>query len=87
MSRKTSFAYLADAYFIALPYEKSWEKIIHFALIKNVDYIILDKKALFELRENQWKLLTETMPNNAHIRLVYKDINSENIIMIFRIYH
>ncbi len=86
MSRKTTFAHLANAYFIALPYENSWEKVIHFALLKNVDYIILDKKSLFKRRENQWKYLTEMMPNSAHANLVYKDVNSGNIIMIFRIY-
>jgi 4-amino-4-deoxy-L-arabinose transferase-like glycosyltransferase len=85
MSRKTSFAYLANAHFIALPYENSWEKIIHFALMKNVDYIILDKKVLFAQRKDQWRYLTETIPQNSHILLAYKDTDEGNVIIIFKL--
>lgn len=86
MSRKTSFAYLADAYFISLPYENSWDRIIKFALLKNVDYVILDGKTLSCLRADQWKYLTEVSPGAEHIRLVYLDAADHNKILIFKIY-
>lgn len=87
MSVKTTFAYLTNSYFIALPYEHSWERVIRFALMRNVDYIILDKKALLQKREDQWGHLTKTIPQNSHLRLSYVDTVDDNIITIFKINH
>jgi hypothetical protein len=85
MSLKTTFAYLTNSYFIALPFENSLERIIRFAFMKNVDYIILDKKALLRKREDQWNYLTEIIPQNSHIPLVYKDTDEGNVIIIFKL--
>lgn len=86
MSRKTSFAYLADAYFISLPYENSWDRIIKFALLKHVDYVILDRETLFPLRKDQWEYLTEVAPASDHIKSVYTDVTDNNTIRVFKVY-
>ncbi|MBN1688455.1 MAG: glycosyltransferase family 39 protein [Candidatus Omnitrophica bacterium] len=84
MSRKTTYAYLTDASFVALPYTMSWEKIVRFALLKNVDYLVLDE-AILRFRSDQWKYLTENMPEDPHIRLGYRGQGKNNAILIFRI--
>ena len=85
MSKKNTFAYLADADFVPLPYENDWERIIKFALLKNVDYIILDKKSLLRLRKDQWRYLTGVRPQHSRLILVYEDASRENVIKVYEV--
>ena len=43
MSRQSPFAYLTDSEFIRLPITDSFEKVLKFASLKHVDYIIVPK--------------------------------------------
>lgn len=54
--------------------------------MKNVDYIILDKKTLSYLRPDQYNYLTKTAPQNPHINLEYKDEDRRNVILLFKMY-
>ena len=86
MARKTIFSYLANAKFIALPYEESWERIINFALLKEVDYIVLDSKTVSNLRPYRYgKKLFQAPPKSNKVRLVYRDAGKGNKILIYKI--
>jgi hypothetical protein len=84
MSRKTTFAYLADTNFIAMPYVLSWEKIVRFAGLRKVDYIVLDR-ATWRNRLDQWKYLTQHQPNDPRVCPVYHDLGKRNEILIYKL--
>ncbi len=84
MSFKATLPYLTDSKYILLPYEESWERIIRFALAKNTDYIVLDKKSLLA-REDQWDHLIKVPAQDPRMLLMYEDRTEENSIMIFKI--
>ena len=78
MSRKTIFSYIADAEFIAIPYENDWDRVEKFARLKNVDYIVLDNRYY-------WGLLKQE-PNSTDIKIVYQDISpTGNKITVYKI--
>lgn len=83
MSRKTVFAQLADADYIVLPYENEWGRVIRFAELKSVDYIVLDKLSVQKNRPDQWEALTQQQPPG--LELVYDSKTAINTIQIYKL--
>ncbi|MDE2223544.1 MAG: glycosyltransferase family 39 protein [Candidatus Omnitrophica bacterium] len=82
MSDRNVLAYLTDSDFIMLPsVSEGWERIIHFAKLKNVDYIILDKPWI---RRRLAYPKAKYLSFRSQIRLVYHDQNQAGP-MVFKI--
>ena len=85
MSRYTAISYLTDSEFIILPYTLDWDKIIDFAVSRNVDYIVIDEAYLSRYRSDQWNYFRNATVPRAHVQMVAGSKVNDNMIWILKI--
>ncbi len=77
-----ALAYLADVNFIRLPLTEGEQRIVHFAVLKKVNYIILVKT---EIGQNRYQSLVKNISEDSHVRMVYRNQIFQNAVVIFKI--
>ncbi len=77
--------YLTGSRRIMFPYDFDWQRIVRFAMMKEVDYIIYDEKALGVLRPEQKARLENTLPDDLPVTLVYRDHLGQDDFFIYRL--
>ena len=85
MSRYTAISYLTDSEFIILPYTLDWDKIVNFAVSRNVDYIVIDMAYLSRFRPDQWNYFRNATVPRAHVQMVAGSKVNDNLIWILKI--
>jgi 4-amino-4-deoxy-L-arabinose transferase-like glycosyltransferase len=85
MSRYTAISYLADSEFIILPYTLDWDKIIDFAVSRNVDYIVIDQAYLSRFRPDQWNYFKNATVPRAHVQMIAGSKVNDNLIWILKL--
>ncbi len=85
MSRYTAISYLTDSAFIILPYTLDWNTIIHFALSRDVDYIVIDRAYLMKNRPDQWRYFGSAEVPRDHVQMMAESRINDNVIWIVKL--
>jgi 4-amino-4-deoxy-L-arabinose transferase-like glycosyltransferase len=84
MCRDYSSAYYAGGYYLGIPYD-SYERTTEYAKSKGVDYLVIDKRGITELRPGMGQLLDEDSAHDEW-RLVHRDqTQTDKETMIFQL--
>ena len=86
MALGTALAYLTDASLIALPAADEYQKIVSFALLMNVNYVILDREEIDrEIGRGVYLPLMKGLLANPHLRMVYQDQDHRHPLVILKV--
>jgi 4-amino-4-deoxy-L-arabinose transferase-like glycosyltransferase len=85
MSRYTAIAYLTDSAFIILPYTLDWNAIIHFAVSRDVDYIVIDRAYLMKNRPDQWNYFRNAHVPREHVQMMTDLKINDNVTWILKL--
>jgi hypothetical protein len=85
MSRYTAISYLTDSAFIILPYTLDWNTIIHFAVSRDVDYIVIDRAYLMKNRPDQWNYFRNAHVPREHVQMMNEFTINDNMTWILKL--
>jgi hypothetical protein len=85
MSRYTALSYLTDSAFIILPYTLDWNTIIHFAVSRDVDYIVIDRAYLMKNRPDQWNYFRNAHVPREHVQMMTDLKINDNVTWILKL--
>ena len=83
MAPTNIMSFLTDSRFIMFPYDFDWERIVRFARIKKVDYIIYDARALEVLRPEQKRHLKNEDLTDLPVTIIYNDPREGDRLVIY----
>ena len=84
MAKRPYIAFYAEGTYIPLPYA-NYTAMIRYAKLHDVTYIVMDEKETAKVRPQFAFLLDETKAPEDDLKLVYKDSNSHNRILIYEL--
>lgn len=84
MAKRPCIAFYAEGTFIPLPYA-NYTEMMKYAKYHHVKYIVMDEKETAKVRPQFAFLLDETKAPKDDLKLIYKDSNTHNKILIYEL--
>lgn len=84
MAKRPYIAFYAEGTYIPLPYA-NYTRMMKYAKIHHVKYIVMDEKETSKVRPQLAFLLDETKAPKDDLKLIYKDSNIHNKLLIYEL--